>query len=178
MCVVAVRQHIDEAVGVRQLRRVVDFLVGGVQFAVADVLHDGACEQVGILKNDAEGVPEICLFDLIDVDAVVADLAVVHIVEPVDQVGDGRLARAGGTDEGHFLSRLRVEGQVVEYHVIRHIAEGHVVELHVSGQFGVSYGAVRLMWMFPCPQTGTLRTFDDVAVGILLRVDQCHVSFV
>ena len=39
----------DEAVGVGQPGGGADLLVGGVQLAVADVVGDGAGEQVGIL---------------------------------------------------------------------------------------------------------------------------------
>ena len=50
----------------------------GVQVAVADVFHHGAGEQVGILQHDAQAAAQVCLFDLVDVDAVIADLAVVR----------------------------------------------------------------------------------------------------
>ena len=47
--VVALRQAADEAVGVGQLGRGDALLVRGVQTAVADVFHNGAGEEVGIL---------------------------------------------------------------------------------------------------------------------------------
>ncbi len=52
--VVAIRQAADEAVGVGQLCGGNALLVGGIQAAIADVIHDGAGEQVGILQNDAQ----------------------------------------------------------------------------------------------------------------------------
>ena len=55
-----------------------------------------------------------CFFDLVDIDAVIADLAVLDIVETVDQVGDGRLSGAGAADKGNFLTRLRVQIYVVK----------------------------------------------------------------
>ena len=77
--------------------------------AVADVVHDRAGEEVGILQHDAQAAAQVGLFDLVDVDAVVADLAVGNIIEAVDQVGDGGLARAGGAHKGDLLARLGVE---------------------------------------------------------------------
>ena len=78
----------DEVVRIGKLRRSHDFLVGRIQATVADIIADGAGKQVGILQNDAERAAKIGFFDLIDIDAVVADLAVREVVETVDQVGD------------------------------------------------------------------------------------------
>ena len=50
------------------------------------------------IQHDAEAAAQIFLFDLIDVDAVVPDLAVCDVIEPVDEVGDGHLACADGSD--------------------------------------------------------------------------------
>ena len=81
-------------------------LVGGLQAAVADVVHHGAREQVGILEHHAQAAPQVRLFDLIDIDAVVADLAVGDVVKAVDQVGDGGLARAGRATKAIFWPGL------------------------------------------------------------------------
>ena len=40
---------------------------------------------MGVLQHDAQRTAQIGLFDLVDVDAVVADLAVLNVVEPVDE---------------------------------------------------------------------------------------------
>ena len=47
---------------------------------------------MGVLQHDPKRVAQVIFFDLVDIDAVVADLAVLDIVETVDQVGDGRLS--------------------------------------------------------------------------------------
>lgn len=49
---------------------------------------------MGILQHDSERVAQVIFFDLVDIDTVIADLAVLDIVETVDQVGDGRLSGA------------------------------------------------------------------------------------
>ena len=69
-------------------------LIRRVQPAVADVLHHGAGEQVGILQNDAEGPAEVILLDIAHVDAVIGDVAALNVIEAVDEVRDRRLARA------------------------------------------------------------------------------------
>ena len=50
----------------------------------------------------SERVAQVIFFDLVDIDAVIADLAVLDIVETVDQVGDGRLSGAGAARQRHF----------------------------------------------------------------------------
>ena len=121
--VVAVGQAGDEVVGVGELGRRDALLVGGVQVAVADVVHHGAGEQVGVLQHDAERAAQVGLADLVDVDAVVADLAVGDVVEAVDEVGDGRLARTGGADKRDLLARLGKHGHAVQHFVVGRVAE-------------------------------------------------------
>ena len=69
-----------KVVRVGKLRRLDALLVRRVQLAVADVLHNRARKQVGILQHDAQRAAQIGLLDLVDVDAVVADLAVERIL--------------------------------------------------------------------------------------------------
>ena len=178
MGVIPLRQHLDESVRVGQFCCLVYFFIRCVQLAVADVLLDRSGEEMRILEHDAQGVAQVCLLDLVDVDVVVPDLAVSHIVEPVDQVGDGGLAGAGGSDEGDLLPRLRVQRQVMEHHVVRRVAEGHVVEAHIASQFLIGDGAVRLVRMLPCPQAGALFALGDIAVRVFLRVDQFYIAVV
>ena len=52
--VVAVGQAADEAVGVGELGRGDALLVRGVKVAVADVLHDRAGKEVGVLQDYAQ----------------------------------------------------------------------------------------------------------------------------
>ena len=91
MGVVTLRQAGDEIVGIGGLGGGDALFIGGIQLAVTDVFHNGAGEQIHILQNNAQASTQIGLFDLVDVDAVVADLAIGNIIEAVDQVGDGGL---------------------------------------------------------------------------------------
>ena len=58
---------------------------------------------MSILQNDAEASAQVCFFDLVDVDAVIADLAVRNIIKAVEQIGDGGLSRIGGPYKGDLL---------------------------------------------------------------------------
>ncbi len=89
--VIALGQTGDEVVGIGQFCGTDAFLVGGIQLAVADVLHNGAGEQVGFLEHHTQRTAQVRFLDLVDVDVVVADLAVVDVVEAVDQVGNGEV---------------------------------------------------------------------------------------
>ena len=96
----------DEAVGVGQTRRRADVLVGGVRTAIADIVCNGAGEQVGVLQHHAQRAAQGRLLDVLHVDAVVGDGALLHVVKPVDKVGDGGLTRAGGAYKSDLLPRL------------------------------------------------------------------------
>lgn len=61
-----------------------------------------------ILKNNPQGTPQICLFDLINIDAIIADLTILDIIEPVDQIRNGCLSGSGRSDECDLLSRLSI----------------------------------------------------------------------
>ena len=52
---VAVRRQPDEAVDLREPRRLLDLGVGRVPAAVADVVADGVVEQHGVLRHHADG---------------------------------------------------------------------------------------------------------------------------
>lgn len=175
--VIAIGQTGDEVVSAGQLGGGNAFLVGGVQTAIADVFHHGAGEQVGVLEHHAQRPPEVRLFDLIDIDVIVTDLAVGDIVEPVDQVGNGGLAGAGGTHEGHFLAGFGVQADVVQHHFVRCVAEIHVKELYIALQAGVGHGAVAV-GMFPSPQVSAFAALGEAAVFALFGVDQGHIAFV
>ncbi len=57
-----------------------------------------------VLQHHAERAAQLGLLDLGDVDAVVADLALIDVVEAIDEVGDGGLASTRGANKGDLLS--------------------------------------------------------------------------
>ena len=141
-CIVAVRQQHDEVVGIGTLCRSDALFIGGIQSALADIVHDCAGKQVDILQNNAQRAPQVGLSNLVDVDAVIADLAVRQIIEPVNQVGDSSLSGAGRTDEGDLLAGLGVERDVMQDLFIRRITEVHVIEHDAPGKLRVCDRAV------------------------------------
>ena len=117
-------------------------LIRGVQPAVADVVHNRSCEQMGILQNHAERTPEIRLLHPADVDAVIGYLALVNIVKAVNQVGNGGLACAGGADKCDLLTLLGVERNIVKHGLDTIVAEIHIVKLDLADKGNLGGAAV------------------------------------
>ena len=173
---VAVGQHADEGVGIDELGGTDAVLVRGVELSVAQVFHHRTGKEVDILQNHAQRAAQVALADFVDIDAVIADLAVGDVVEAVEQVGDGGFARARRAHEGDLLTRLRVEGDVVQNGLVRHIAEIHVIQHDIALELGVGHGAV-MMRMLPGPQPGAGLAFHELAV-LPARIDQRHIAVV
>ena len=133
---------------------------------------------MGILKHDSQRAAQIRLFDLIDIDIVIADFSVRDIVKPVDQVRNRGLARACSTYKGNLLSRLRVQRNMMQHNLVFRVAEIHVVEHHASFQLPVRNCSVRLVRMLPGPQICAFRGFCQTAVFIFLYIHQLHIAFI
>ena len=131
---IAVLQAHDEAVGRGGFGGLHHLLVGGVGATVSDVLHDGAREQVRILQNHGDVAPQLIPLVGTDVHAVDGDGSLVDIVEAVEQVGDGGLARARGADEGDLLTRVGIEADVLQHGLTGQVTEGHVLQHHLAPQ--------------------------------------------
>jgi hypothetical protein len=89
--VVAVRQVGDELRRARQLRRLRDLLVGRVRPREADVLAHRVREQERLLENERNRAAHIREPQLPDVVSVETDDAIVRVVQPRQQSGDGAL---------------------------------------------------------------------------------------
>ena len=167
----------DEVVRADELRRRDALFVRRVQLAVADIAHNGIGEQVGILQHHAERTAEFGLPDLVDIDAVVTDLAVRNVVEAGQKVGDGRLARARCADERDLLPGTGVQADVVQDDLLGNVAEIHVEEAHVAFELGIGDGTVRRVRVFPRPDSRALLALDELAV-LFPCVDEGDVAFV
>ena len=133
---------------------------------------------MGVLEHHAERPAQIRLLYLLDVDAVVADLALFDVVEAVDEVGYGGLARARGADESHLLPGLGDEGDIPENGLSGLVGEGDILELDIAAPPDISGGAVRLVEVFPRPHTRAPLALDDIAVRVLFGVDEGDIPLV
>ena len=132
---------------------------------------------MGVLQHDAQRAAEVGFPDLLDVDAVVPDLAVLNVVEAVDEVGDGGLAGTGGADKGDLLARTAIEVDVMEDGLVRQIAEIDVGEGDVALQLVVGGSAV-VVGVLPRPDTGAFAGLHEGVVLIILGVDKGDIALV
>ena len=74
-------------------------VVGGVGPAEPDVVGDGPVEHEVLLGDHHDVAAQLALRQVAQVDAVQRHRPRRRVVEPGDQLGDRRLARAGGADQ-------------------------------------------------------------------------------
>ena len=86
---------------------------------------------MGVLQDRPQGAAQRILPDGGHRDAVVGDDAAFDLIKPVDQVGNRRLSRSGGAYKGDFLSRIGVDG-----HVLQNTLTGDVGEIHMAEPYG------------------------------------------
>ena len=175
--VVALGQVGDEEVGIGELCRRLYFCIRSVKPAVADVLPYRAGEQVGILQHRGKACTQGILFDVAHGDAVIGDLALLHIVKAVDEVGDGGLAGTGGAHKGDLLPRIRIQGYVFEDGLFPVIAEGDILEADIALHLTQGEAAV-FLGDLPCPCAGALRALRKGAVRMQPCVDHGHIALV
>ena len=130
-----------------------------------------------ILKNYTKTSSEIRLPDLAYVDIVVPYLAVLYIIKPVYQIGDGRLARACTSDKCYLLTRLCIHIYVVQNYLIRIVTEVHILKFNLACELPVC-DLASLMPMSPCPESGSLLGLREIAICILLCIYQLNIALV
>ena len=131
---VAARQAFDEVMCVGELRRGDDLLHRGARTGIGDVLGERAVEQDRLLLHDRDLAAQRGLRDMGDVLTVDQDPALVHVVEPLDQLDEGRLAGSRMPHEADLLARRDRDVEVaIERRVVTRIVEGHVVEADLAG---------------------------------------------
>ena len=174
---ISLRQSGNESVGPGQAGRRFAFFIGGIQSAVPDIFQHGSGKKVNILQNNSQTAPQIALFDLIDIDAVIPDFSVGNIVKPVDEVGNGGFAGTGSPDKGNFLARVRMNRNIEQHLFFRNIAEIHRIDLHLSAQRRIGQSSVG-MGMFPGPGMGMLGRFFKGSVLPDFAVHQGDIAVV
>ena len=102
-----VRQRLDQLEDADRLARREHVLARGLGPCELDVVADAAGEQERLLRHDPELTPQRVEGDVGDVVAVDEHAAAERVVEPRQQLGDRRLARAGGTDQRERLALPR-----------------------------------------------------------------------
>ena len=104
-----------------------DVVEARVRVGHDEVVVDGAGEEHGLLRHDAEGLAQFVGGQMADVAAVEEDLPVRGLVEAQQQFGQRALAAAGGAHQHGELAGLEREVEVaVEEGVLPGIAEAQL----------------------------------------------------
>ena len=130
--VVTVRQRRHHLVAVREPRRLDHPLVRNRGIRVLQVCPDRVREQDRILQDDPDAVPELVAGNIVNVHPVHRDLPGIDVVEAHEEVYDGGLSGAGGTDQGDLLPGLHLQVEIIDDLLPGHIAEIHMAELDHS----------------------------------------------
>ena len=107
-------------------------VIGRFRAGIADVVGDGAGEQEGHLRHDAE-LAAIGVQVRADVVPVDQELPALELIEAGDQLAQRRLARAGVPDQRHGLAGADVKREMVQHRLLR-IAEADVAEVDLAFQ--------------------------------------------
>src|SRR5712664_2705800 len=112
---------------------VLDGVAVDVGSAEAHVGFDGAGEEEGVLKNDAEQAAQVLEIDFADVDAVEQDLAALNVIEAKKERDERGFAGAGVADDGEGLAGLDAERDITENPIIfAGIRDGAIAEPNIA----------------------------------------------
>lgn len=140
--VVAGRQGIDEIVGFGGFGGGFDFFLGGIGFAVGDVIADVAVEQENILTDKAHCAPKAGIGEALEVVTIERDFAAERIVEPEQEADDGGFSGTGCPNDGVGFTGGDLHGDVIENIGAFDITEGDIFEFDFAldgvGEFGLA----------------------------------------
>ena len=90
-----------------------NFIVCGIQLAIADIVPDGACEQEIILGHDPHLTAQAFDGHFFYIKPVDTDDALLHVIKTADQIDNGGFARSRRPDQSDGLSGLYVKAHIV-----------------------------------------------------------------
>ena len=97
------------------------FHLGGIGFRVEKIGADRVVEKVGVLRNGADALMQRIEPRLADIDPVDGDRAILHVIEPGNEVSDRGLSRPRRAHEREKLSRLGNKGDVRQRRLLRRL---------------------------------------------------------
>ena len=131
--------------GSGRFRRSDDLLIGRFRTSVRNIVTDRSLQEPCLLKHHTESSSQICTRDLPDILPVDQDPSAVRFIEAHQKIHECRLPAAGRSDNGHLLSGLHPETEVIEYLLVFGIAECHVLEEHLSLFSVAGTGCLRIL---------------------------------
>ena len=144
--VVALIQLADEIIAPGSPGYRLDFRIGGVQAAHADVVPHRAVKEVVVLRYIGNLAVELLQRDLPQIHTAQGDRAARHIPETGDELGDGALAGAGRAHQSGDRPRPDVQTYIVEHFtVLLLVGKGHMIQSDTQTiQLRLCRGALQL----------------------------------
>mmetsp|Transcript_16853 Transcript_16853/g.46057 ORF Transcript_16853/g.46057 Transcript_16853/m.46057 type:complete len:356 (+) Transcript_16853:255-1322(+) len=112
--IVLARQRVDEGVRVGHVAGLFHLGLRRALLAVPHVVRDGRREEHGLLRNEADVLPQPPHVDVGQAGAVEEHAALLRVVEAHDELDHGRLAAAAAAYERYRRARRDVEVELVE----------------------------------------------------------------
>ena len=142
---VAVRQPLDEFVGAGELGGAHDIVQRRGRLGHRDIFAHRAAEQKILLQHHADLGAQMSEIELLQILPVDAHQPGLWPIQPLDQPGDRRLARAAAADDADDLAGLDREGHVLDRRRRRiRIVEGDVGEFDAATDRECEFAARRL----------------------------------
>src|SRR5690606_9128963 len=110
---IALRELADEAVDLRQTRRLVDLLLGRSRPAVLDVVEDRVVEEHRVLRHHPDGSTQAFLGDIADILAVYGHPPARYVVEAEQDAPNRGFARSRRPDDRYHTARRHLERHVL-----------------------------------------------------------------
>ena len=98
----------------------------------------------GVLENHPERLAEVGPGQISNIDPIEPDDATVDLVEPHQQVYEGRLPGARRPDDRHRLALARHEIEIVDEWLVGEVAERDILESNLGGRRGQPRGLGRI----------------------------------
>ena len=140
--IVPLGQALDEAVRVHRLCRRDHLFLRAVGLAHAQIFAHGGAFEPRLLQHHAVVFAQRGARDIAHVLPVHRDAAAVHIVKAHQKIDDGRLAAAGGSDDGDAVPRRHADVEIADELLIGTVGEADVLERHVPlcpAQIGAAF---------------------------------------
>ena len=132
--VISLWQTADKRICVGNLRRPFNFLLGSIQFSKPDIVRHRSCKQMGVLQYNSKRMAQGCLADVPHVNSVINNRSTLHIIETVDQIGNGGFSCSRGAYKGNLLSWLRIQADILQNHPILIITEVHMLKPYIPSK--------------------------------------------
>ena len=126
--VIAMLQLADKTVASGGFGDLFHFLISGIYPAHTDIFPDGIVKEVIVLRNKGHLVIELFQRDTAFLHAAQGNAALGHIPETGDELGNGGLARTGGTNQSGEAAGRNGEGDVVEDLLFLGISKGDMIQ--------------------------------------------------